>query len=124
MGHKAAVSLLVLLASCALAGAFLVAVSNNFLWNRHWTFKAHDGLRHATMFTLRLEPQVLRLSAGAVHVVQGNCLRCHADQFAMVRLADTAERKCWDCHANVHGEVHSLSASPDALRPPLPRAGF
>ena len=23
--------------------AFLVAVSNNFLWNRHWTFKAGDG---------------------------------------------------------------------------------
>jgi putative flippase GtrA len=26
--------------------AFLVAVSNNFLWNRHWTFKAHDGRAH------------------------------------------------------------------------------
>ncbi len=23
--------------------AFLVAVSNNFLWNRHWTFRAGDG---------------------------------------------------------------------------------
>jgi cytochrome c nitrite reductase small subunit len=87
-------------------------------------FKAHDGLRHATMFTLRLEPQVLRLSPGAVHVVQGNCLRCHGDVLAMVRLADTSERRCWDCHANVHGEVHSLSASSDILRPPLPPAGF
>lgn len=26
--------------------AFLVAVSNNFLWNRHWTFKAGDGQAH------------------------------------------------------------------------------
>lgn len=26
--------------------AFLVAVSNNFLWNRHWTFKAGDGRAH------------------------------------------------------------------------------
>jgi len=27
----------------AAAGAFLVAVTNNFFWNRHWTFKAGDG---------------------------------------------------------------------------------
>jgi putative flippase GtrA len=34
--------------------AFLVAVSNNFLWNRHWTFRAGDGqARHqATRFLL------------------------------------------------------------------------
>jgi putative flippase GtrA len=25
--------------------AFLVAVTNNFLWNRRWTFRADDGLR-------------------------------------------------------------------------------
>jgi putative flippase GtrA len=24
-------------------GAFCVAVTNNFLWNRHWTFRATDG---------------------------------------------------------------------------------
>jgi dolichol-phosphate mannosyltransferase len=27
----------------AATGAFLVAVTNNFLWNRHWTFDARDG---------------------------------------------------------------------------------
>ena len=27
----------------AATGAFLVAVMNNFWWNRHWTFKAHHG---------------------------------------------------------------------------------
>ncbi len=32
MGYKLAATL-----------AFLVAVSNNFLWNRHWTFRAGDG---------------------------------------------------------------------------------
>jgi putative flippase GtrA len=26
----------------AAVGAFLVAVTNNFLWNRHWTFQATD----------------------------------------------------------------------------------
>ncbi|HSF01985.1 MAG TPA: GtrA family protein [Solirubrobacterales bacterium] len=27
----------------AAVGAFCVAVTNNFLWNRHWTFRATDG---------------------------------------------------------------------------------
>jgi dolichol-phosphate mannosyltransferase len=27
----------------AAVGAFCVAVSNNFLWNRHWTFQATEG---------------------------------------------------------------------------------
>ena len=27
----------------AAVGAFCVAVTNNFLWNRHWTFSAADG---------------------------------------------------------------------------------
>lgn len=87
-------------------------------------FKATDGLRHAAVFTFRLEPQVLRLSPGAVRVVQANCLRCHADQFAMIRLFETSERRCWDCHSNIHGEARSLSSSPHVLRPKLPSAGL
>ena len=27
----------------AATAAFVIAVANNFLWNRHWTFRAHDG---------------------------------------------------------------------------------
>ncbi|MBM4034085.1 MAG: cytochrome c nitrite reductase small subunit [Planctomycetes bacterium] len=87
-------------------------------------FKAMDGLRHSAIFTLRLEPQVLGLSRGAVPVVQANCLRCHAGQFAMVRLAASAERPCWECHSNIHGEARSLSATPHPLRPALPPAGL
>jgi len=87
-------------------------------------FKAKDGLKHSAVFTLRIEPQVLRLSEGAVPVVQANCLRCHADRFLMIRLADVEERRCWDCHTNIHGRVHSLSASPEVLRPQLPDAGL
>jgi dolichol-phosphate mannosyltransferase len=30
----------------AATGAFLVAVTNNFLWNRRWTFRARDGHRN------------------------------------------------------------------------------
>ena len=86
-------------------------------------FKAMDGARHSAVFTLHNEPQVLRLNENAVPVVQGNCLRCHANQFFMVRLADTAERPCWDCHP-VHGHVQSLSASENSRHPALPKAGI
>lgn len=35
--------------------AFVVAVTNNFLWNRHWTFRAadgHAGFQAARFFTV------------------------------------------------------------------------
>ncbi len=89
-----------------------------------WAFKARDGLRHSWVFTIRAEPQVLRLNPAAVPVVQGNCVRCHADPMQMVRLAAAEERVCWDCHRNVHGDVQSLSASPHVRRPQLPAAGL
>jgi len=84
-------------------------------------FKGVDGLKHSAVFTMRTEPQVLRLSEAAVPVVQANCLRCHSDQMSMVRLAGPEQRKCWDCHHNIHGFARSLSASPSQLRPALPK---
>ena len=39
----------------AAVGAFCVAVTNNFLWNRHWTFRAadgHAGFQAARFFTV------------------------------------------------------------------------
>jgi cytochrome c nitrite reductase small subunit len=89
-----------------------------------YTFKASDGLKHSYVFTFRLEPQVLDLSKGAKPVVQDNCLRCHFGVLEMVRLSDSSQRKCWDCHNNIHGSVHSISASPAELRPDLPKAGL
>lgn len=89
-----------------------------------YAFKGRDGMRHSYVFTMRSEPQVLELSAGAVPVVQANCVRCHSDQLAMIRLAGATERRCWDCHTNIHGETRSLSASPAELRPRLPAAGL
>ena len=90
---------------------------------REYVFKAHDGLRHAAIFTLRMEPQVMRLSAGAVPVVQENCIRCHEGRVAEVsgNAYPRGDQKCWDCHQNTaHGRVQSLSASPDVSRPKLP----
>ncbi len=89
-----------------------------------YAFKARDGMKHSAVFTLRTEPQVLELSHGARPVVQSNCLHCHADQFAMIRLADQTERACWDCHQGFHGIERSQSSSPHILRPSLPDAGL
>lgn len=89
-----------------------------------YAFKSRDGMRHSYVFTLRGEPQVLELSAGAAPVVQANCVRCHGASLAMIRLAGATERRCWDCHENIHGAAHSLSASPATLRPGLPDAGL
>ncbi|MDQ3740191.1 MAG: GtrA family protein [Actinomycetota bacterium] len=41
----------------AATGAFVVAVANNFLWNRHWTFRArhgHAGFQAARFLTVSL----------------------------------------------------------------------
>jgi cytochrome c nitrite reductase small subunit len=89
----------------------------------HYAFKARDGLRHSAIFTLRLEPQAIRLSDAAVPVVEGNCRRCHAAVIEDVALAGHAEGdpRCWDCHREVpHGRVRSLSAVPTVFQPRLP----
>jgi cytochrome c nitrite reductase small subunit len=90
---------------------------------REYAFKASDGLRHAAFFTLRLEPQSMKLSAGAVPVVQENCMRCHEERVSEVSAGSyqKGDQRCWDCHRDiVHGRVHSLSASPSVSRPALP----
>ena len=41
----------------AATGAFVVAVANNFFWNRHWTFRArngHAGFQAARFLTVSL----------------------------------------------------------------------
>ena len=44
---------------------------------RKYFFKGKDGLRHSAIFTMRKEPQVIRIREEGIHVVQENCLRCH-----------------------------------------------
>ena len=89
-----------------------------------YAFKAADGMKHSYVFTVGSQPQVLELSGRATPVVQDNCVRCHIDRLMMVRLASSLERRCWDCHENIHGAARSLSASPAVLRPDLPPAGL
>jgi len=102
-------------------------VPHNNIANKYF-FKAKDGLRHATVFTLRNEPQVILIRHEGREVVQDNCVRCHskllADGKLLMRTAEyqhyRTERKCWECHREVpHGRVNSLSSTPNA-RVPLP----
>lgn len=51
--------------TAAAVGAFAVAVTNNFLWNRHWTFGPGDGPAHfqaARFFTVSLASLILNLA--------------------------------------------------------------
>ncbi len=105
---------------------------DNFL--NKYRFKAQDGIRHATIFTLRLEPQVIRIKKAGRQVVQQNCVRCHRRQVETILGATGGrvmtpdrdpDRYCWDCHRQVpHGTVHSLASAPYARAPllnsPLP----
>lgn len=95
---------------------------------RTYYFKAQDGLRHATIFTMRAEPQVIKIKQAGADVVQENCIRCHSDLVTDHKtLAYTNEfhqfrkdRKCWECHQTVpHGTVTSISSAPNA-RVPVP----
>ena len=95
---------------------------------RSYYFKAMDGARHATMFTLRLEPQNIFIKKAGIGVVHENCIRCHSNLITDSRvLAQTTayhdsfeDRLCWECHREVpHGRVKSLSSTPYA-RVPLP----
>ena len=103
-------------------------VPHNNIFSKYF-FKAKDGLRHSTMFTLRLEPQVIHIKEAGIRVVQENCERCHEslisyhETFEYVWAGgkgedDNKERLCWDCHRETpHGRVNSLSATPNAQVP-------
>jgi len=92
-----------------------------------YAYKAKDGLRHSTIFTLRREPQVLRATSEARHVIQSNCLRCHSNLVEDLNgfSAHSADRSCVECHREVpHGRASSLSSAPNTLTPDLKRAGI
>lgn len=93
---------------------------------RTYYFKAMDGMRHATIFTARAEPQVIQIKQAGINVVQENCIRCHKDLVDMVNIVRvTGDNylkgegfKCWDCHREVpHGTVNSLASTPHSLVP-------
>jgi cytochrome c nitrite reductase small subunit len=95
---------------------------------KKYFFKAKDGMRHATVFTMRNEPQVIMIKEEGKQVVKQNCIRCHSSLITDDKLLTVTEeyhkfrtqRQCWDCHRETpHGRVNSLSATP-AIMVPLP----
>ena len=89
-------------------------------------FKAKDGLYHAAMFTLRLEPQTISMKNASVQAVQANCIRCHVDQVTDAKMMSWVDnhyenrtgRTCWQCHKETpHGRVRSLSATGFQIEP-------
>jgi len=89
-----------------------------------YLFKAKDGLRHATIFTLRTEPQVIYILDEGKKAVQANCIRCHQHVTGMEYLGSVLpgyhnhlqERHCLDCHRETpHNRVNGLSSTPNAL---------
>lgn len=93
-------------------------------------FKAKDGMRHASVFTMRMEPQVIFIKRAGIEVVQQNCIRCHHELITDSKMLALTEQThsnrtsklCWECHREVpHGRVNSLSSVPYA-RVPLPES--
>lgn len=104
-------------------------VPQNNIFN-HYYFKAKDGMRHATMFTLRLEPQVIHIKTAGAKAVHNNCLHCHENLIRDAKVeavnpmhqAIREGRRCVECHREVpHGRVNSLSSVPYA-RVPTPES--
>jgi len=102
-------------------------VPQDNILNKYY-FKATDGLRHATMFTFRLEPQVIQIKEAGKKAVQENCIRCHSNLIHPISIRaisnkiiiNKEETYCWDCHRETpHGRVNSLSSTPYALVPKL-----
>jgi cytochrome c nitrite reductase small subunit len=100
-------------------------VPHNNVFNKYF-FKAKDGLYHASVFTLRAEPQVIKAKPPSVEVIQDNCVRCHVDQVTDAKMTGfvkdhhekRTDRLCWECHREVpHGRVKSLSAVGLQLEP-------
>jgi cytochrome c nitrite reductase small subunit len=100
-------------------------VPHNNIFNKYF-FKAKDGLYHASVFTARAEPEVIRALPPSIAVIQDNCIRCHQDQVTDAKTAafvdnhkeNRTDRTCWDCHREVpHGRVRSLSAVGAQIEP-------
>jgi cytochrome c nitrite reductase small subunit len=104
-------------------------VPHNNVFSKY-LFKAKDGMRHASIFAMRREPQVIVILEAGRNVVHQNCIRCHSGLLLNPRLTACVEnqklhatgRICWECHREVpHGTVNSLSSAPFA-RVPLPES--
>jgi len=96
-------------------------VPHNNVFSKY-LFKANDGLRHATIFSLRHEPEVIFIREAGRKVVHNNCLRCHGNLFSdgpgmpYEAMKDRKDRECLDCHRySPHERINGISSTPEAL---------
>ncbi|MDR2460240.1 MAG: cytochrome c nitrite reductase small subunit [Deltaproteobacteria bacterium] len=120
--------------NCHIMGSYYKSWQNSshFIWttcndchlpqdsliNKYY-FKAADGLYHAAIFTLNMQPQVIRARRSSDQVIVENCLRCHEPlvteftmmQFEVQESLSGRDKLCWDCHRDVpHTQIDSLSS--------------
>lgn len=100
-------------------------VPHNNVANKYF-FKAKDGLFHASVFTARMEPEVMFMREESQEVVQNNCIRCHVQQVTQTKYdgwleghrGSRTDRKCWECHQEIpHGTVHGISTIRNNIAP-------
>lgn len=100
-------------------------VPHDNVFNQYY-FKAKDGLYHASIFTLRMEPDVIFMREASQEVVQNNCIRCHVQQVTETKYTDwitdhaanRTDRKCWSCHREIpHGRMQGMSTMKYNLAP-------
>jgi len=93
---------------------------------RKWMFKGMDGMRHASVFMMKGEPQVIQAIDESASVIMNNCIRCHEQlntEFVKTgkinykMVTESAGKACWDCHREVPHGKNSLSSTPNALVP-------
>ena len=93
---------------------------------RKWLFKGMDGMRHASIFMMKGEHQVIQATDESASVIMNNCVRCHEQlntefvktgkvDYCMVK--EGAGKACWDCHREVPHGKNSLSSTPNSLVP-------
>ena len=93
---------------------------------RKWMFKGMDGMRHAAIFTMKGEKQVIKATDESSSVIMNNCIRCHEQlntefvktgkmNFKMVTEGEG--KACWDCHRDVPHGKNSLSSTPNSFVP-------
>jgi putative flippase GtrA len=89
--------------------AFVVAVMNNFWWNRHWTFKAragHAGFQAARFFTVSvlaflLAASILELLVSVAGVQE---LAAQAISIAAATPVNFIGNKMWSFSLSLHRE--------------------
>ncbi|MCL1932878.1 MAG: cytochrome c nitrite reductase small subunit [Candidatus Azobacteroides sp.] len=93
---------------------------------RKWLFKGMDGMRHAAVFTMRGEHQVIQAVDESASIIMNNCIRCHEQlntefvktgKISYMMAKAGAGKACWDCHREVPHGKNSLSSTPNNLVP-------